>query len=99
MSEQADFAVEPELTLGWRIQMAMDHGGVKQKDVMERFEVSRDTVSRWGRDIGAPPKKFILNEIAVMCRVPARWLIDGESSGDGPEGGSSAPRPVAGKSS
>lgn len=91
MTEQVDFAKEPELTLGWRIRMALDSGGLKHEDLMAKFEVSRDTVSRWCRDV-AVPKKFILNEIAVMCGVPARWLIDGPVTGpgvppDGPLGG------------
>lgn len=77
MTEQVDFDKEPELTLGWRIQMALDKGGLKHSDVMSKFEVSRQTVSRWCRDVGVPPKKFILNELAVMCGVSARWLIDG----------------------
>lgn len=87
MTEQMDFAREPELTLGWRIQMALDAGGLKHTDVMEKFEVSRGTVSRWCRDVGPAPKKFILNEIAVMCGVSSRWLIDGVSSNQPPEDG------------
>ena len=87
MSEQTDFAKEPELTLGWRIQMALDKGNLKQADLMSKFEVSRGTVSRWCRDIAPAPKKFVLNEIAVMCGVPARWLIDGESSKPTPPDG------------
>lgn len=86
MTEQVDFAQEPELTLGWRIQMALDKGGLKHTDVMEKFEVSRQTVSRWCRDVGAPPKKFVLNELAVMCGVPARWLMDGPQQ-PGPDNG------------
>lgn len=77
MTEIADYAEVPKLTLGWRIQMALDHGHLKHKDLMDKFEVSRETVSRWCRDAGAPPKKFVLNEIAVMCHVSPRWLIDG----------------------
>ncbi|MGX9669956.1 hypothetical protein [Mycobacterium sp. HM-7] len=77
MSEQTDWAPVPELTLGWRIQMALSHADLKHKDLMEKFEVSRETVSRWCRDVGQPPKKFVLNEIAVMCGVSPRWLIDG----------------------
>lgn len=77
MTEQVDFAKEPELTLGWRIQMALDEGGLKHSDLMDHFEVSRGTVSRWCRDVGPAPKKYVLNEIAVMCGVSPRWLIDG----------------------
>lgn len=88
MSENPDFAVVPAVTLGWRLQIAMDHGGLKHKDLMDRFEVSRETVSRWCRDVGRPPKKHVLNEIAVMCRVSARWLITGEQVTPPDDGGS-----------
>lgn len=87
MTEQTDWAPVPELTLGWRIQMALDHGDLKHKDLMEKFEISRGTVSNWCRDLGQPPKKFVLNEIAVMCGVNARWLIDGKSDPTPPDGG------------
>lgn len=90
MTEQADFAIEPEFTLGWRIRRALDHADLDHSDVTAKFEVSRQTVSRWCRDDGPPPKKFILNEIAVMCRVSPRWLIDGVSSKRPPDGGGSA---------
>lgn len=90
MSAPADYVKVPELTLGWRLQMALDEGRLKHGDLVERFEVSRQTVTRWCRDIGPTPKKFILNEIAVMCGVSARWLIEGiGTNGDGnpPEDG------------
>jgi transcriptional regulator with XRE-family HTH domain len=87
MSEQVDYAKEPELTLGWRIQIALDEGKLQHTDLMERFEVSRGTVSRWCRGIGPAPKKFILNEIAVMCGVSSRWLIDGPGKGNRPPDG------------
>jgi transcriptional regulator with XRE-family HTH domain len=65
----------PPVTLGWRLQMALDYAEVKQSDLMDRFEVSRGTVSRWCRDLGPRPKRFILDEIARMCDVSAEWLI------------------------
>jgi transcriptional regulator with XRE-family HTH domain len=76
VSEQPDYAVPP-LTLGWRIRLAMDFAGLEQTDLMAKFEVSRGTVSRWCRDVAPAPKKFVQNEIAVMCGVSPRWLIDG----------------------
>lgn len=91
MTVQGDYADVPPLTLGWRIQMALAFGGLKHADLMKKFEVSRETVSRWCRDHGNPPKKFILNEIAVMCGVSPRWLIDGTSGPEGPDGGSPLP--------
>ena len=102
MTIQSDYADVPPLTLGWRIQMALAHGRLKHADLMEKFEVSRETVSRWCRDHGAPPKTFILTEIAIMCGVSPRWLINGESPRHpgGDDGGSesrlgeSNPRPI-----
>jgi hypothetical protein len=58
--------------------MALDWAGLKYNDVMDRFEVSRGTVSRWCRDIGPRPKHFILEEIARMCAVSPEWLIGGD---------------------
>lgn len=93
MSEQTFAHNVPTITLGWRIKMAMDHGDVKSADLEERFEVSRGTISRWCRDVGQPPKKLFLNEIAVMCGVSSRWLIDGKDPHpDGPDGGHMLPR-------
>jgi transcriptional regulator with XRE-family HTH domain len=77
MTQQVNFGQVPPVTLGWRIQLALDYAQLKQDVIASKFEVSRKTVSRWCNDVGTPPKKFILNEIAVMCEVSPRWLIDG----------------------
>ena len=84
-----DHAGIPPLTLGWRIQLALAYGQLKHADLQEKFEVSRETVSRWCHDHGAPPKKFIINEIAVMAGVSPRWLLDGTKpdNPDSPGGG------------
>lgn len=88
MSQSAEGAAVPDWTLGWRLQRALDFAGLKHADLMDRFEVSRGTVTRWCRDIGPQPKKFVLNEIAVMCGVSARWLINGDAPRPtGPNGG------------
>jgi transcriptional regulator with XRE-family HTH domain len=87
MTISHDHADIPPLTLGWRIQMALAHGQLRHADLMEKFEVSRETVSRWCHD-SAKPKKFIINEIAVMAGVSPRWLIDGtEPDPNGPPDG------------
>lgn len=85
MTQHVELGQVPPVTLGWRLQLALDYAGLKQSDMMDKFEVSRQTVSRWCNDVGTPPKKFILNEIAVMCEVSPRWLIDGvPPAGDHP---------------
>ena len=94
MTIQHDHEDVPPLTLPWRIQMALGHGNVRHSQLMEKFEVSRETVSRWCRGHGAPPKKFILNEIAVMCGVSARWLMEGTTPGEKPTGGGKSAAPI-----
>lgn len=84
MTHQVNFVGVPPVTLGWRLQMALDYAGLKQTDLMSKFEVSRQTVSRWCRDVGTPPKRFMLQEIASMCGVSEGWLIEGVSSDGGP---------------
>ena len=93
MTIQHDYADIPPLTLGWRIQMALDYGHLKHADLMAKFEVSRETVSRWCHD-ASKPKKFVLNEIAVMAGVSPRWLIDGIHPSDSPTGGGAPAAPI-----
>ncbi|KAA0916428.1 helix-turn-helix domain-containing protein [Dietzia sp. ANT_WB102] len=69
----------PELTLGWRIQMAIDAAGLKQTDLMDYFELSRGTISRWCRDDGVPPKRHQIMQIALMTGVNATWLETGKT--------------------
>lgn len=55
--------------------MALEYAKLDHSDVVNRFEVSRQTVSRWCHDIGPAPKRFVLDEFARMCRVSPEWLI------------------------
>ncbi len=87
MTQHVNFGQVPPETLGWRIQRALNYAGIKQDTLAAKFEVSRKTVSRWCNDGGPPPKKFILEQIALMCGVSARWLIDGIAEGPHPPGG------------
>lgn len=78
----------PELTLGWRIQMALAAAGLKQTDLMEHFELSRGTISRWCRDEGVPPRRYQIQQIALMTGVNAGWLETGIAPTEtGPDGG------------
>ena len=98
MTIQHDYADVPPLTLPWRLQMALAHGQLRHSDLMDKFEVSRETVSRWCRGHGAPPKKFILNEIAVMAGVSPIWLIEGIEPDRKPSGGGKSAAPIPGGS-
>lgn len=66
----------PELTLGWRLKMAIEAGGLKSADLEEMFEVSRNTVSRWLND-KTEPKRLFLREIALRTGVDYNWLKTG----------------------
>jgi transcriptional regulator with XRE-family HTH domain len=66
----------PAITLGWRIQIAMDHAGLRSADLEEMFEVSRNTISRLLHD-KTELKTYELKMIAIRCGVDADWLITG----------------------
>jgi len=70
MTQQVNYEDVPPLTLGWRLQMALDRAELQQADLMSKFEVSRQTVSRWCNDVGVAPKKFILEQLpsCAGCR-------------------------------
>lgn len=86
-SHGTDNPAIPPVTLGWRIQMALAYAGLKQTDLMDYFELSRGTISRWCRDDGTP-KRHQLQQIALMTGVPFEWLQTGEApTGTDPGGG------------
>lgn len=91
-SDTTQPAAIPAVTLGWRIQMALAQAGLKQTDLMDYFELSRGTISRWCRD-EATPKRHQLQQIALMSGVPFKWLQTGETpTGNAPDGGSECPQ-------
>ena len=76
----------PELTLGWRLQMALGDMGVKE--MADELGVNRATIGRWMHDKGAAPKRAYLLQWALITGVDATWLETGETPSDGgPNGG------------
>ena len=77
----------PELTLGWRMKMAL--GEMKVQEMADALGVNRATVGRWMRDDGARPRRAYLLQWAIMTGVDATWLETGEDPADpqGPDGG------------
>jgi transcriptional regulator with XRE-family HTH domain len=67
----------PPITLGWRLKIALSHGGIKAEHMADALDVSRQTVSRWMSDKGAPPKRVYLKEWAEATGVPLQWLETG----------------------
>ena len=80
----------PELTLGWRLKMAL--GSLRVEEMAEELGVNRATVSRWMSDKGAPPKTAYIKQWALRTGVPYVWLDEGKVSKPDPEGGTSLPR-------
>ncbi|WP_375546296.1 helix-turn-helix domain-containing protein [Dietzia cinnamea] len=76
--------------------MALAAGGLKQTDLMEHFELSRGTISRWCRDEGVPPRRYQIQQIALMTGVNAGWLETGIAPTEtGPGGGETCPQSVS----
>lgn len=86
MSEQATVGTVPELTLGWRLQMAL--GDMKVQDMADLLGVNRGTVGRWMHDKGAEPRRAYILQWALATGVSVEWLEHGTvpTNTPGPEG-------------
>jgi transcriptional regulator with XRE-family HTH domain len=73
MTEMPQAGVIPELTLGWRMQLALGRR-ISVEAIAEELGVSRSTVSRWINDRGAPPRAAYLKMWALRTGVPYEWL-------------------------
>ena len=72
----------PQLTLGWRLRMALEHAGVTVNEMADVLGIkSRDTMAAWLHDRRTPRAAYI-RQWAVRTGVPYRWLI-GQESGPG----------------
>lgn len=89
MSEMQAIEGVPELTLGWRLKMALNHGGVSVQEMADLLEYSRARLSDWLNDKSKkPPRKLLLQKWALRCGVNPDWLINGvmPSGNSGPDG-------------
>lgn len=84
MSTWENTGTIPEWTLGWRLQRALGHAGIKTQDMAEYLGVTRSTISRWTNDHGAPPRAAYVKQWALMTGVPSWWLLDEEPPDGGP---------------
>lgn len=75
----------PELTLGWRLKMAL--GGMKRSEMAELLGYEDSTLSRWMNDKGTPPRRGIISQWAMATNVSLRWLETGEGTPLGPPPG------------
>lgn len=73
----------PELTLGWRLKMALGEQSVQE--MAAYLGVSRATLSRWMADKGAPPRRAYLAQWALRTGVSLEWLEKGQAPGRAPD--------------
>lgn len=78
--------VVPELTLGWRLRMAMESADLDQKEWATYLGVDRSSITRWTHDRG-PVARSHLIAVSLRSGVPLEWIESGAvPSGNGPEG-------------
>ena len=75
----------PDLTLGWRLKMAL--GEHKAEWIADQLGVGRQTVSRWMSDRGAAPRRAYLMQWALLTGVDVDWLTTGRAQTRPPDGG------------
>lgn len=76
MSTQTQTTNIPQLTLGWRLQMALGDGSVQA--LAKELGVTRQTIGRWMHDKGAQPRRAYILQWALITGVDAHWLETGE---------------------
>ena len=64
----------PEITLGWRLRIAMERADLKAEEMADELRVHRGTISRWTHDIGSPPRLIYVQRWAELCNVSFTWL-------------------------
>ncbi len=80
MTQMTQPAVVPDWTLGWRMKRALSHAGIKAEDMADELGVTRQTISRWVNDVGAPPRSLYVKEWALRTGVDYSWLIYGTTA-------------------
>ena len=68
----------PEVTLGFRMQIALRHADLSTQGIADELGVSRSTVSRWLNDHGAPPRNGFVKLWAQATGVDPAWLREGK---------------------
>jgi transcriptional regulator with XRE-family HTH domain len=94
MTTNAHERAIPQLTLGWRLKMALSHGRVSRDAMAEHLGVSPSTISRWCNDGGGePPKRAYIVQWALLTSVDPDWLESGKGHIDGPDPDDGRPDP------
>jgi transcriptional regulator with XRE-family HTH domain len=77
MNNDATNGPVPEITLGWRLRIALERADIKADDMAKELGVHRGTITRWTHDIGREPRPIYLQRWADICGVPYAWLLAG----------------------
>lgn len=75
MSTEPQSAV-PELTLGWRLKMALSHGKVSRREMAAHLGYEESALSRWMSD-KLTPRNGVLSQWALATNVDPEWLRTG----------------------
>lgn len=63
----------PSWTLADRIRKAREHAGLKQEDLAQKMETTRQTLGRWENGTHTPTEKN-LQALAESTGVPLEWF-------------------------
>lgn len=67
----------PELTLGWRMKLALRHASMSVEDMATQLGVARGTIGTWTSDRVVPRTVFI-RHWALLTGVDPVWLATGD---------------------
>lgn len=73
----------PTWTLQDRIRKAREHAGLKQEELAQKLETTRQTLGRWENGSHIPTKKN-LQALAEATGVPLNWFYQ-DNPADPPE--------------
>lgn len=74
----------PEFSVADRLRKARESAGMSQDELAEDIGVSRRSIVRY-EGSGTPPKSVVLL-YSMRTRVPAEWLMSGNTGGNNPVG-------------
>jgi transcriptional regulator with XRE-family HTH domain len=84
MTAQEQRGRVPDVSLGWRLKIALGVAHVKAEDMADELGVSRQTLSRWMADQGAPPRRPFLIYWADRTDTDLAWLEHGVTGSEPP---------------
>ena len=76
--------VVPQVTLGWRLKLAMAQADLSQRELADKLGVDKGTINRWTTE-QTKPKPGQLMACAMATGVPYVWLETGKAPADKPE--------------